>query len=261
MERGIRVVFRIATVVVALVSAAAIAPFLGRSAPALAQPGFGGGSFGAFAGSCTGIGIGGIGASSGCTFGTGFQGGFGVGQIGGFGGAGQIGGGQFGGTFAGLGPGGGFGGFLLATPQTTVATGEVLPFVFGWIVPPPETWRSLRDMDLRIRSGRKVALWVRWREAQNAFFLVNAANGATRGQGRKPGAGGALGTALAALHLPESAVEDTGPAGDTVALRLPVRFAPAAAPSSYVVEIGATDDDGEIFFLTVGTLDVRRRSG
>jgi hypothetical protein len=231
MSRWLRPAFKVATAAMAVVSLAALIPFLGRPAPAFGQLGFVGG----FGGTCSGIGGFGLG---GCTFGTGFSGGFG--------------------STSGLGGIGGFGGFVVATPQASVEAGESVPLIFAWVVPEPATWRDLHALEVRIRNRSRVALWVRWDEATNTIVQIDHVTGKPSGRAWRPGRAGRVTTRLATLTLPETAVEDSGPGGDSVALLLPVSFTPAAAARSYLVEVGADHDDGQIFFGTVGKITVTR---
>lgn len=232
MFRWLRSLLHVATVVMVAIAIAALLPFLGHSAPVQGQ--FGGG-IGAFQGTCSGFGIGGIGNFGGCSFGSGFGGGFG--------GAGGI---------------GGFGGFALATPDSTVKVGESLPLIFGWVVPAPGTWRDIRTLEVRLRDQGRLALWVRWDGSSNTLALVDPATGGTTGPRRHPGSEGQLRGRLASLAVADSAKEDAGPGGDSLALLLPVAFARAAAGRTFLLEIGATHADGELFFATAGRVTVER---
>jgi hypothetical protein len=233
MAHWLRLMFRVGTLAVAAVAIAALLPFVGQPAPALGQ--FGGG-FGGFSGTCPGFGFGGIGGFGGCSFGSGFSGGFGGGGF-----------------------GAGFGGFAVATPHSTVAVGESLPLIFGWVVPPPGTWRDLSSLDVRLRDQHGVALWLRWEEKRNTLTLIDPATGEPKGPRRSPGGKGRLHGTLATLEVGDSAVEDSGVGGDSVALLLPVRFAPAAGARTYLLEVGAGHDNGELFFATASKVTVRPR--
>jgi hypothetical protein len=241
LRTGVQVALRAATVLLAAASAIAIVPFLGRSAPLQAQLG----GFGTFSGGCVPQFGGQIGGSGGCTFGTGF-GGLNFGGLGGIGGTSQFGG-QI----------GGFGAFLVAAPQATVAAGETLPLVFAWAVPEPETWRALAGLEVRVRDRGKVALWVRWDEFRNTLTLLDPRSGEPSGPRRELGSRGLLGGRLAAVELAGADAEDSGPDGGSVAILLPVRFGAAAAGRTFLLEVGADHDRGEVFFGTAGTIAVR----
>ena len=247
MTRWLRSTLQLATLALAAVSIAALLPFLGQPAPALAQLGIGGSTCN-FGGS---FGGGFNGSFGGCTFGTGFSGtfsggSFNGGSLGSFSGSS---GGSFNGSL-------GFGGFALATDQASVRPGEDLPLALAWIVPPPATWRDLTVLEVRLRRGAQVALWLRWDESTNMFFRIDPATGQTVGRGRRPGTPGQIGTNLAVLRLAGTVKQDSGAGGDSVAVLLPVRFTAAAAGRSYLVEVGARHDDGEVFLGTVGKVTV-----
>ena len=232
MRRSLRVGLATATVVMVTVALVSLAPFLGRPGAVRAQTtigsleGFFGGG-GSFGGLCSGFG-----GFGGCSFG--FN--------------------NFGGGFS------GFGGSVLVTPDPTVAVGDQVPLLFAWIVPPPATWHEIQSLQVRLRDGADVALWLHWDQASDTLTLVDPETGHLRGATRQPGDGGHLTTRLARVDLRDSAVETSGEDGDAVALLLPVSFKTPAAGRTYQVEVGGTNDQGRVQgFAPVGTIEVRSR--
>jgi hypothetical protein len=233
MTRVLRAALAVASVALIVVSVASLVPFLGRSAPVWAQ-GFVAPTFGGLCG------FGGFGFG-GCTFG----GGFGVSGIGG----GGIGG--FGGSF---------GSFVLVTPAPTVVVGESVPLLFAWIVPSPGTWRDIDSLEVRLRNGGEIVLWLQWEETTNTLALIDPDTEEIHGVKRHAGSGGNLNTKFARVDLANSAVEDSGPGGESVALLLSLSFKPSAAGHMYEVEVAGTDDQGQVLgFGTIGTIDVHHK--
>lgn len=170
MTRILRGCLALATLTMLSIAVLSLLPFLGRSTHAAAQT-FGDGSVGApFSAPCPGIGgigsigaiggggIGGLGGGIGAVGGGNLSGGgigaiggggiggigtiAGIGSVSGVGGIGGVGAISGGCAFSGFGGGGGFGGFVVATPQSLVTAGDVMPLVVAWIVPAPEIGRA-----------------------------------------------------------------------------------------------------------------------
>jgi hypothetical protein len=145
--------------------------------------------------------------------------------------------------------------FDLSPKNAPIDPGAPLAYELIWTVPDERVWRSLDTIDLRLRKGRDTALWIRWDEAGNSFCLVNE-NG-TCGQSGAPGAARLLDGPIATLNLGASSVQGSGPTGQSVTLNVALSFKPQAAGETYIVEAGATDDEGRHDdFKHAGTLRV-----
>ena len=134
--------------------------------------------------------------------------------------------------------------FVVAPTAATVRTGERLNLGFTWTVPAGRGWRSLTRLDLRLRDGDEIALWVTWDEAANTFQLVDPKTGKPGPVG-KPGDPSPLQTEAATLHLAETSV--LGPPGTpSVTLTLNLSFKPRAAGRTFQLEAAASDDLGAV---------------
>jgi hypothetical protein len=142
----------------------------------------------------------------------------------------------------------------LEPASIVVAPGELVALTLTWTH--PTRWRDLRTLDLRVRDGRHVALWVRLHEADRTLSLVRAGHHAI-GRRVAPGGRGQLETSTAVVDLRESRAFDDGPGGPTLGVTLRVAFKPRAAGRTYQVEAFATDDAGtQQGFDRVGTLTI-----
>ena len=150
---------------------------------------------------------------------------------------------------------------------------EIVNFSLVWTVPSGEVWRNLNTIDLRLRDGGDIALWVRWDEAANTFSLCENDHKHRRhghgcrdedddadsqdadvivGPGALPGSATVLETPYARLHLNGTSVVGSGPTGQAVTLNLAVSFKKKAAGHGYKLKLAATDDLGhEDDFITV----------
>jgi hypothetical protein len=150
------------------------------------------------------------------------------------------------------------GSFAVSPQEASVAVHEPVMLAFGWTVPGPENWRSLRDLQLRIRDGDDIVFWLRFDEASNSFSLHNKGK---KGFGPSGIAGRAqrLQTPFASLDLHDTTVV-AGPTSPTVTLNLALNFKPPAAGQTYIIEVSATDDRGNRDdFSQAGVLTVRSR--
>jgi hypothetical protein len=148
--------------------------------------------------------------------------------------------------------------FALSPSQSIAQVNQPAYLAFGWTVPDPENWHDLRDLQLRIRDGNNVIFWSRFNEADRTFSLYNQAAGRF-GPAATAGSHMRLETSAAALHLAETSVVATGPTSPTVTLNLAVTFKPSAAGRTYIVEVAASDDDGNIAdFTQAGILTIAR---
>ena len=163
--------------------------------------------------------------------------------------------------------------FDLTPDEARLRAGERMTSTVVWTVPEGRVWRDLNTIDLRVRSGQRTALWVRWDEPSNAFSLCqhtddnaeddsdaegdggDAAN-VRCGPGALPGSPTVLTTSLGRLHLADTTVLGSGPTGTSVTLRLSISFAERAA-GRYLVELAAADDFGnQDPFVSGGTLHI-----
>ena len=147
--------------------------------------------------------------------------------------------------------------FVLTPTAATVRTGERFNLGLTWTVPAGRGWRTLKTLDLRLREGDAVALWVTWDEAANTFQLVDPKSGKL-GPAGKPGDPNPLQAEAATLHLAETSV--LGPPGAAnVTLTLSLSFKPQAAGRTYEAEAAATDDLGTVdSFKAGGSVNVVR---
>jgi hypothetical protein len=155
---------------------------------------------------------------------------------------------------------GSIGTFTLSPKNARINPGAPQTFEFTWTVPDERVWRTLDTIELRLRKGRDTALWIRWDEASNGFCLVND-NGAC-GQSGAPGSAQLLDSPIATLNLGATSVQGSGPTGPSVTLKVALSFKPHAAGETYIVDAGATDDDGRHDdFKHAGTLKIEGKHG
>jgi uncharacterized delta-60 repeat protein len=144
----------------------------------------------------------------------------------------------------------------LAPGDVSVAVHQPVTYTFTWTVPEPQTWHDLRFLELRIRDGNDTILSVLFDEAAQTFSLLNQATGrpgpsATAGSPQK------LQTRDAVLDLAGTSVLASGPTSPTVTLNLALSFKPRTAGAELVVEVAATDDQGnDSGFVQAGTLSI-----
>jgi uncharacterized delta-60 repeat protein len=146
--------------------------------------------------------------------------------------------------------------FDLAPGDVSVAVHQPVTYTFTWTVPEPQTWHDLEFLELRIRDGNDTILSVLFDEAAQTFSLLNQATG-------RPGPSGTAGspqklqTRDAVLDLAGTSVQTSGPTSPTVTLNLALSFKPRTAGASFVVEVAATDDQGnDSGFVQAGTLSI-----
>jgi len=153
-------------------------------------------------------------------------------------------------------PSGPTGLFKLSPAVETVAPLELLTYAFSWTVPDPQNWHHLNDLQLRIRDENNLILWLRFNEADRTFSLFNQATGRFGGAATA-GSNQRLQTPYATLNLAQTSVVASGPTSPTVTLNLGLSFKPAAAGGIYIVEVTASDDDGNTdAFIQAGTLTI-----
>jgi len=148
------------------------------------------------------------------------------------------------------------GSFDLAPTDATVAVHDRLDYAFSWTVPDPLNWHDLQLLELRIVDDEGTALWVGFDEAGNTFSLFDEAKGEF-GTGAAPGSNILLETPQATLYLDETSVVASSPTAPTVTLNLSLSFNPLAAGRLFLVEVTASDDQGnKPDFEQAGTLTV-----
>jgi hypothetical protein len=135
--------------------------------------------------------------------------------------------------------------FAVTPTSTSVHAGERTTYVVTCSVPAPLNWRDLATVDLRFRHGEDTILWVRFAEATRTVSVFHGASDQF-GPDFPPGSPNRLETEWATLHLTDMALVGSGPTGPSVDLTLDVSFKPLAAGSSYLLEIGASDDSGTV---------------
>jgi hypothetical protein len=120
---------------------------------------------------------------------------------------------------------------------------EIVPFAFSWTVPPGKNWHDLESLRVRIRDGQNSVFSIVVDEATGSLALVNDASGET-GPFFPVGSNHPLQTSHVRLHLSDSSIVASGPTSPTVTVNLALEFKPRAAGRSYIVEVGAVDDEG-----------------
>jgi Tol biopolymer transport system component len=147
--------------------------------------------------------------------------------------------------------------FELSPAEATVAVGDRLTYELTWTVP-SDSWRDLNTIEVRIGEEGSL-LWLLFDETSRTFSLYNPAKG-DFGPAFSPGSHNVLSSGAAKVYLDESAIIAAGPNSPEVTLLLTVGFEPPAIGDHYLVEVGATSDDGQIqAFEPGGSLNVMPR--
>ena len=148
--------------------------------------------------------------------------------------------------------------FLVTLPDTAIPIAERTIVALEWTVP-AGSWHVLSDLHVRIRDGSDIALWARFDEARGTLSLFQEPQEGF-GPERALGSAAVLASSFASVHLPGSRVRAEGPTAPTMLLELEVSFHGRAAARTFVVEVAATDDLGNIQeFAPAGTLSVTER--
>jgi Big-like domain-containing protein/Calx-beta domain-containing protein len=156
------------------------------------------------------------------------------------------------------------GSFAFEPEDREEGTKSTLNHALTWIVPPGEVWRDLKTLDLRLRDGAEVVLWVHWDEAANTFSLcdnteVGGANADRCTRAEQAGSAQTLETSLARLHMAQTGAVGSGPTGNSVTLNLALSFKPHADGRTFSLEVAATDDLGrQSGFTAAGELTIER---
>ncbi len=148
--------------------------------------------------------------------------------------------------------------FSLAPDDVRVAPRERLRLGLEWTVP-EGGWRVLDEMQVRLRDGDDVALWVRFDEAANQLGVYDGRRERFTGAAA-PGDRTVLKGRGARLHLGGSRVVADGALDPSVLLELEVSLGHRYRGRELVVEVLATDDlGGAQDFRPAGTVKVRGR--
>jgi hypothetical protein len=144
--------------------------------------------------------------------------------------------------------------------EASTPVGVPITYFVQWTVPPPDVWRSLTTMDVRlVGEDEEAILTVRWDEEPNTFSLLNPGNGEFQ-QTDVPGSPIRFEGSAVALLLENSEVIGSGPTGPSVVLNLNLIFKPLAAGQTFRVEARITNDAGiEKGYDQVGTITVQPR--
>ena len=147
--------------------------------------------------------------------------------------------------------------FLVTLPDAIPVVERTIVAV-EWTVP-TGSWHVLSELHVRIRDGSDIALWARFDEARGTLGIFKELQEAF-GPERPLGSAAVLASSFASVHLLGSRVRAEGPTAPTMLLELEVRFHGRAAGRTFVVEVAATDDLGNIQeFVPAGTLTVTDR--
>jgi uncharacterized delta-60 repeat protein len=150
--------------------------------------------------------------------------------------------------------------FELAPGEASVAVHQPVTYTYSWTVPEPQNWHDLQFLKLRIRDGNDTIFSVLFDEAARAFSLLNDATGRP-GPSALAGSSQKLQTRDATLDLAETSVVASGPTSPTVTLNLALSFKPRTSGATLVVEVAATDDEGnDTGFVEAGTLSITSRN-
>lgn len=145
--------------------------------------------------------------------------------------------------------------FALTPAHTTAAANERTNLSLEWTVP-FVGWRTLKDVQLRLRDEQGVAFWVLFNEASNTFRLFDPNTG-NFGPARQVGGSGILRGADVRMNLSSSRVIADGPNDLSVVLSLDLELKNSTRGRHFLVEVAASDDFGHAEdFAVAGTLDV-----
>jgi hypothetical protein len=145
----------------------------------------------------------------------------------------------------------GVGTFALTPPDASATVEQTATLTLTWTH--PERWRELNTVDVQLRHGEAMPLWVRFSEGLTETLGISVTNGLTlyNSDGTLAGVG-EVGEALilesdtAALDLAQSHVQGSGPQGRDVTLTLAVRLREPTAGKLYAVTLLASEDSGEM---------------
>jgi uncharacterized repeat protein (TIGR01451 family) len=152
--------------------------------------------------------------------------------------------------------GGTVGTFQLTPTEAVVTAPEPFILALTWTVP-TGGWRTLKDLELRLRDEEERILWVRFEEASNTLSVFQQAQHQF-GPGAPPGSAVVLKTPDARLLVADSRVLATGPTDPSVTLQLAISLQQELAGERLMMEVAASDDAGHSQgFAPAGVLQVR----
>jgi uncharacterized repeat protein (TIGR01451 family) len=145
--------------------------------------------------------------------------------------------------------------FVLTPGHTNVVAGDHARLALEWMIPGP-SWRDLKTLDLRVRDHKGTVLLVRLTEGTSIRLALADAHGRF-GPGKEPGSHAVLSNTTATVYLKNTSVTADGTNDSSVTLTLDVSFERRTAGRSYVVEVRASDDLGNVQdWMKAGTLTV-----
>jgi CSLREA domain-containing protein len=112
-----------------------------------------------------------------------------------------------------------------------------------WDVPNVENWHALQTIDYRLRTDRRILLWVRWDELTNLFQPLDE-KGNPVGPPLPGEAAITVGSAGVTLDLAGTSGRGSGPTGQRATLVFPLTFGETLQGQTIQVELSATDDLG-----------------
>ena len=138
-------------------------------------------------------------------------------------------------------------------PRDVVArVGEPIDYTLTWTH--PRRWRRLDTVELRVRDGDRVLVWVRWNQEGNTFQIFRPGAGRF-GPAAPGGSNGTLSSPFAVLHLRGSDAQALNNRTIAVTMRLAFR---RAAIGDHIVEVTAQDDrNNRDAWHPAGTLRIR----
>ena len=149
------------------------------------------------------------------------------------------------------------GNWTLSPAVSAVTVGQPMAYVLNW--KHHGVWRDLTTLELRVRSGDDIAIWVRWNEDTDTFELVRSTGTLPPEQAHNAGTPVLLQTAFASLDVGNSFAHGSGSTGASVAVTFDLSFKNRAGGREWVLEVLATDDFGERQeFEEAGTFSVLR---
>ncbi len=144
--------------------------------------------------------------------------------------------------------------FDLTLQHTTVAAYQHVNLELAWTVP-VGGWRTLKQVDLRLRDDNGRLIWIRFDEATNRMSLYNQITGKFETE-KEVGSYGVLRSPLANVYMKTTTIAANGAGDPTVVITFDIKFK-AIARGHWTVEAAATDDLGHNDpFAFAGTLDV-----
>ena len=144
--------------------------------------------------------------------------------------------------------------FDLTLQHTTVAAYQHVNLALAWTVP-VGGWRTLEQVDLRLRDDTGRLIWIRFDEANNTMSLFNQITGKF-GLAKDIGSYGVLRGPLANVYMRTTTIAANGPGDPTVVITFDIKFK-SSARGHWTVEAAASDDLGHNDpFAFAGTIDV-----